>query len=594
MFPRLIYFLYVRKSTDVEDKQVLSIAAQIAELKEFAARMGIYIVDVIIEKETAKKPGRKKFNKMLERIEAGEANGILAWMPDRLSRNSVDSGKIIYMLDENVIADLKFPHFWFENTPQGKYMLANEFNSSKQYVDNLSVNTKRGLREKLRRGEYPGIAPLGYYNDVRTKTIKVDKRRSPLAVGAWELYAKNESRFIDIAKYLYDNGVKTKGGKMWSVDKVKKMLVNPFYYGHFVYKGEVYQGTHQPLISKKLYDKVQAVIAKRCFREQDHTREPAAYCGLLRCSCGMAITAENKTKRQKNGNVHHYVYYRCTRKSKTMTCTEKPVRSELLDEQLTKLLAGYALPDEWGDWLRQRVDNEERKEQAESDKALADLRDRVAHLSEKLQRLLDTYLDEVIERDMYLAKKAEIMSEKKSLEEQMSDAAIGQSGWVEPMRNWLDKAVSICNVAHTDDFVAKKSLLREIFGLNLFLTNKNVATSGDQFQISPLKNPWSVLRTATQKAAREGDQIAFVSELEPLSGFEPETPSLPWKCSTPELQRHHTLCCPSFLAATLGCADYLIDNQHQYCQGDCTLSHVLTESLQNDVDHNYSYMWCRV
>ena len=101
----------------------------------------------------------------------------------------------------------------------------------------------------------------------------------------------------------------------------------------------------------------------------------------------------------------------------------------------------------------------------------------------------------------------------------MSDAAIGQSGWVEPMRNWLDKAVSICNVAHTDDFVAKKSLLREIFGLNLFLTNKNVATSGDQFQISPLKNPWSVLRTATQKAAREGDQIAFVSELERIFAF---------------------------------------------------------------------------
>lgn len=172
MLPRLIYFLYVRKSTDVEGKQVLSIAAQIAELKEFAARMGIYIVDVIIEKETAKKPGRKKFNIMLERIENGEANGILAWMPDRLSRNSIDSGKIIYMLDEQVLLDLKFPHFWFENTPQGKYMLANEFNSSKQYVDNLSVNTKRGLREKLRRGEYPGLAKLGYYNDMRTKTSK--------------------------------------------------------------------------------------------------------------------------------------------------------------------------------------------------------------------------------------------------------------------------------------------------------------------------------------------------------------------------------------------------------------------------------------
>ena len=531
MFPKLIYFLYVRKSTDVEDKQVLSVAAQIAELKEFAARMGIYIVDVIVEKETAKKPGRKKFNKMLERIEAGEANGILAWLPDRLSRNSIDSGKIIYMLDEHVLLDLKFPHFWFENTPQGKYMLANEFNSSKQYVDNLSANTKRGLREKLRRGEYPSLAPLGYYNDVRTKTIKVDKRRAPLVVGAYELYAKNGSRFIDIAKYLYANGVQTKGGKTYSVDKAKKLLTNPFYYGHFVSKGEIYQGIHAPLISKKLYDRVQAVVALRCFREQDHTREPAPYCGLLRCPCGMAITAENKTKRQKNGNVHHYVYYRCSRKSKTITCTEKPVRSELLDKQLSGLLAQYALPEDAGDWLRQCVNDEERKEQAESGVALQSLNEQLAHLSWKLQRLLDSYLDEVIERDVYLVKKAEIMSQKKSLEEQMSDVAVGQGGWVEPMREWLDKASSICNTAQTDDFSAKKTLLREILGLNLFLTNKNVATSGEQFQISPQKTPWSVLRTATKNAALSGDTILEKSVLEPLQGFEPRTYGLQNRCS---------------------------------------------------------------
>ena len=136
------YFIYIRKSTDVEDKQMLSVDAQLYELKDFAAKYRMDIADIIIEKVTAKKPGRKKFNRTLARIEAGEAQGILAWLPDRLSRNSVDSGKIIYMLDESILLDLKFPHFWFENTPQGKYMLANEFNSSKQYVDNLSVNTK--------------------------------------------------------------------------------------------------------------------------------------------------------------------------------------------------------------------------------------------------------------------------------------------------------------------------------------------------------------------------------------------------------------------------------------------------------------------
>ena len=253
----------------------------------------------------------------------------------------------------------------------------------------------------------------------------------------------------------------------------------------------------------------------------------------------MMITAENKTKRQKKGNVHYYVYYRCTRKSKTITCTEQPVRSEPLDEQLSGLLAQFTLPDGWGDWLRQRIDTTERKEQAESDVLLDDLRDKVAHLSGKLQRLLDSFLDELIDRQTYLAKKAEIMSEKKSLEEQMSDIALGQNTWVEPMTKWLDRAVSICSIAHTDDFSAKKTLLREIFGLNLFLTNKNVATRGDQSQISPLKNPWFALRATKEKTALSGDNFLISSNLEPPSRLELETPSLPWKCSTTELRRRN-------------------------------------------------------
>ena len=526
------YILYVRKSTDVEDKQVLSIEAQLAELRKFAKDNQLTVVDTIIEKKSAKTPGRPKFGDMLTRIQNGEANGVLAWHPDRLARNSIDGGQLIYLLDQRKLADLKFQTFWFENTSQGKFMLNIAFGQSKYYVDNLSENTKRGLRQKIRRGEYPSNAPFGYYNDKRDKTIKIDKQQAPLVVSIFEMYAKNESRFADIGDYLYSQGVKTKGGKVYKPDKVKKILTNPFYYGHFVYRGEIHEGKHTPLISKKLYDNVQKVVDLRCFRQQDHTREPAPYCGLLKCGCGMMITAENKTKRQKNGNVHQYVYYRCTRKSKTITCIEQPVRSEPLDEQLSGLLAQFTLPDGWGDWLRQRIDTTERKEQAESDVLLDDLRDKVAHLSGKLQRLLDSFLDELIDRQAYLAKKAEIMSEKKSLEEQMSDIALKQSTWVEPMTKWLDKAISICEIAHTDDFSAKKTLLREIFGLNLFLTNKNVAVNGDQSQISPLKNPWFALRATKDKTAHSGVNFLIYSNMEPRSGVEPETSSLPWMRST--------------------------------------------------------------
>lgn len=143
------FFLYARKSTDVEDKQVRSIEDQLAELRAFAKTEGLNIVEEFIEKQSAKIPGRPIFNNMLDRIEKGEANGILAWHADRLARNSVDGGRIIYLLDCGRLAALKFPTLWFENTPQGKFMLNIVFGQSKYYVDSLAENTKRGLRQKI-------------------------------------------------------------------------------------------------------------------------------------------------------------------------------------------------------------------------------------------------------------------------------------------------------------------------------------------------------------------------------------------------------------------------------------------------------------
>ena len=146
------FYLYARKSTDEEDKQVLSIESQINELREFAKKENLEIIDEFAEAKTAKEPGRPIFSFMLKQLETGLADGILAWHPDRLARNSMDGGKIIYLVDIGKIVDLRFPTYRFDNTAQGKFMLSIAFGQSKYYVDNLSENVKRGLREKLRRG----------------------------------------------------------------------------------------------------------------------------------------------------------------------------------------------------------------------------------------------------------------------------------------------------------------------------------------------------------------------------------------------------------------------------------------------------------
>ena len=318
--------MYARKSTDVEDKQVLSIEAQLTELREYAKRENIIISAEVVEKQSAKYIGRPLFNKMLDEIEKFGGN-ILSWNPDRLARNSVDGGQIIYLIDCGRIAALKFPQFWFEPTPQGKFMLNITFGQSKYYVDSLSENTKRGLRQKVRRGEYPSVAPIGYINDVRNKSIVVDRKKAKVIKAAFEYYAAGNAWLEDVSDFLAQRGIMSRGGKRIHKTRVTFILSNPFYTGLFRYSKELREGKHEPIIAKKIFDKVQEVLKQRGRPRHKTKYEPQDFCGLLRCgTCGMSITGEYKVKKQKNGNVHNYTYYHCTKKNKNIKCPEPCIR----------------------------------------------------------------------------------------------------------------------------------------------------------------------------------------------------------------------------------------------------------------------------
>ena len=513
------YFLYTRKSTDKEDMQVLSIEAQLTELRALAKREGLIVVQEFVEKQSAKKPGRPQFDDMITRFRHGEAQGILCWKLDRLARNPVDSGQVSWLLQEGVLREIKTPERSYLSE-DSVLLMSVEFGMANQYVRDLAYNTKRGLREKARRGEFPSVAPLGYRNNPRTKRIDVDKKRAPIVVEAFALYAQRNQRLEDIAEFFFQNGIKTteqkrrwkgKGGNRLSKDRVKQILSNTFYYGDFEYAGEIHHGTHTPIVLKKLFDEVQKVLKLRGQERKKGKNEPQALCGLMKCgSCGCSITAETITKKQKNGNVHRYVYYRCTKKRGA--CPEPYVREEELTAQLKRAVSGYAIPSEWAKEMFKLADKDEQEAEAVARTTIREAREKIADIDTKLARLTDLYVDQDIEREAYLARKKTLLSDKRTLEEQIARFEQDATSWLQPLREWITEAENINEIATDPTSPLRKSPLQKIFGSNLLLHAREARGTAVP--------PWSLIQHAHDSALKNPKIFPVVRR----EGFEPPKP----------------------------------------------------------------------
>jgi len=388
------YFAYVRKSSESKERQALSIPRQKDKILEMFSDLDIEFVE---ETKSAFLPfNRPHFANMMERIRKGEARGILAWHPDRLSRNEMDAATLTYMIRTGAVRELKFCSYNFDNSPEGIWMLQMALSQSQYSSAKLGKDVKVGLEKKVKMGWFPGVAKPGYLNasdgETGLKITVEDQKRFPQVRKMWHLMLTGNyspPQILEIANNEWGyRTVKRKrlGGNPLGRSTIYYIFTDPFYYGRFEFpleSGNWYEGKHKPMITEEEFNRVQVLLGRKG-KPRQRTREFAFNGGTMRCGeCDAAITAEEKNQlictqckykfsyqnrhdcpmcstdigRMTSPTILHYTYYRCTKK-KNRKCSQKTVRVEQLEEQIDNELKSLQIDEDYLNLVLDHLDEE--------------------------------------------------------------------------------------------------------------------------------------------------------------------------------------------------------------------------------------------
>ncbi len=468
------YFIYCRKSTESEDRQVLSIDSQFDELlSRFNELPDIKIVETYRESFSAKAPGRPLFDEMLRRIENGHAEGIIAWHPDRLARNSIDGGKLIYLLDQKLLQDLKFATYTFENNPQGKFMLSILFGYSKYYVDNLSENVKRGYRAKLKLGWLPNSAPLGYLNEKNTHTVVSDPERFHLVRRLFDLALTGNYSLCQLREETVKWGLRTvprkrTGDKYLAVSAIHRILRNPFYTGQIIWNGEVYAGAHEPMLSLEEYDLINR-LRRRAEKEVPQKRE-FPFTGLIHCGeCGGMVTAEEQVNRFGS----HYTYYHCTKRRVGPKCGQRYIQEGLLDDQFAEWISHLTISPKVFTWVREELAKTRVSEGGHISRQRQTLRAALDGVTRGLSNVTSLHVRSLITEEEFVSQRQQLQRDEARLREQIELLDDEGPEWFEPTESlfWFgSRAISWFNEGSKNE---KRNIIRAL-GSNPVLTDKKL------------------------------------------------------------------------------------------------------------------------
>jgi site-specific DNA recombinase len=476
--------LYARVSSKEQEKEGYSIPAQLRLLKEYAHKNDLKVVKEFIDVETAKQAGRANFSEMIRFLQNNPAiRIILVEKTDRLYRNFKDYVTIddldleIHLVKEGEVLSK-------DSKSHQKFIHGIKVLLAKNYIDNLSEEVKKGMREKAEQGEWPSIAPVGYRNNKEIHRIEVDPQKAPFIRQLFEWYASGNYSLDMLAKEAKECGLFSRKSVAINKAGIHRILKNPIYYGEFDWKGKRHHGNHEPIISRYLFDEVQKVFERA--NHPKETKRNLAFSGLLRCGkCGCSMTPEmHKGK---------YVYYRCTQhKGK---CDNVYVREEKLADLLGEIVLRIRIDEETVLWIRKALEESHRDKILFHNQAINSLQKRY----NRLQSMIDGAYEDKLAGDIPLE-----LWERKSAEwnDEMSKIQAEIEKHQNASMDYVTTGVQILELANKayDLYLAQNNFERRKL-LNILLLN---CTFYRGSLCPTYRKPFDILAKGSQNSLKRG------------------------------------------------------------------------------------------
>lgn len=400
--------IYARKSTESEDRQVQSLDDQLSELNHLATKSGIVVAETIIESKSAKEPyTRPEFQRLIQMIQEGRVTGIMTWHINRLSRNMIDGGIISHLLQQGKLHFILTPHRRY-SPEDSALLLAIENGMATTFIQDLKRAVKRGMKGKVERGWLPGPAPLGYENNKLNQTIEPHPTKFDLVKKGWHLVLEQDYTMSEVTREWQRLGLTSSRSanrnKPPSKSSVDRILGNPFYAGYIRFQGELYKGSHLPMITMEQFERVQRLLGRGARRRE--RRRAHVLSGLFKCPvCGCAIVGETKRKAYgKTGRQVDYTYYHCTG---FKGCSKRGVPEDAVLRAVAHLV-DMCKPQKWLlEWLSGQLDEASTQDQVTVMKSREELQRQKNAAEKRLRSLTELRIDGELSPDEFAMFKGE-------------------------------------------------------------------------------------------------------------------------------------------------------------------------------------------